>query len=439
MSPLEPDFRILFESVPGLYLVLSPDLEIIAVSDAYLEATKTVRQDILGKSIFVVFPDNPDDATATGVTNLRASLQRVLLKRAADVMAVQKYDIRLPAAEGGGFIERHWSPVNSPVLNADGTVAAIIHRVEDVTDFVRLQREQDERRNMTEALRLRATAMEAEIFRRAQEIARINAELRLEVEHRQAIQAELEAESDKLQRSNTALLDLQHSRDLLSGMIVHDLRNPLTATLGYLELIQHRTAGTAPDIAAYAKGALEVTTVMMTMITGILDVMRMEDGRMTAHPRATDLAVLIGTILQHYQAAGAHHGLTLAYEGPPQLRAVTDDSLLRRVIDNLVVNAIKHTPRGGTIAVSAALDPDAAQIRIAVSDTGEGIAPEDQHRLFQKYGRVENQAMGRSYDTGLGLVFCRMAIDLLHGDISVASQLGAGSTFTLTLPAGDPT
>src|SRR6476620_10281395 len=94
------DFRRLFESVPGLYLVLAPSLTIVAVSDAYLRATMTVRDEILGRGLFEVFPDNPDDPAATGVGNLRTSLERVLRERVPDTMAVQKYDVRRPTSKG---------------------------------------------------------------------------------------------------------------------------------------------------------------------------------------------------------------------------------------------------------------------------------------------------------------------------------------------------
>jgi hypothetical protein len=87
---------------------------IVAVSDAYLHATMTRREDILGRGLFEVFPDNPDDPAATGVGNLRASLDRVRSGRLPDTMAVQKYDIRRPEADGGGFEVRYWSPLNSP-------------------------------------------------------------------------------------------------------------------------------------------------------------------------------------------------------------------------------------------------------------------------------------------------------------------------------------
>lgn len=428
-----PDFRILFEAVPGLYLVLLPDFIIAAVSNEYLKATKTIRPEILGRSIFEVFPDNPDDIGATGTTNLRASLQRVLKTCSPDNMAVQKYDIRLPEAEGGGFVERYWSPVNSPVLDGDGRVQYIIHRVEDVTTFVHLQREQQATEQMTDALRARATVMESEIFQRSLEIAEANRALLQEVERRRTAEVQLLAESGKLRETNATLVALQHSRDLLVGMIIHDLRNPLTASLGYLDLLLGKIPEDQAALRKYAANALTSNTFLMEMINGIIDVMRMEDGKMPVRFARSDVTALIDGKLQQYQGAAAKVGLTLGYRGPRDLIHVTDPVLLGRVIDNLIVNAIKHTPRGGTITIVAEVDAAAGSLTVQVVDSGEGIAPNDLARLFQKYGRVEGQTMGRAYDTGLGLVFCRMAIDLLQGQISVASELGKGSTFTILL------
>ena len=172
-----PDFQTLFQSLPGLYLVLTPDLNIIAVSDAYLSATMTKREEILGRGIFDVFPDNPKDPAATGVRNLRASLQRVLQEKVSDTMAVQRYDIRNPKSEGGEFEERYWSPVNSPVLGSDKEVAYIVHRVEDVTEFMHLKQAEGLREKLTEELRARAENMEAEVYARAQEVQAANQRL----------------------------------------------------------------------------------------------------------------------------------------------------------------------------------------------------------------------------------------------------------------------
>jgi len=177
VSTLRPDFQTLFESAPGLYLVLTPDLKIVAVSDAYLRATMTRRDQILGKGVFEVFPDNPDDPSADGARNLRASLERVLFGRIPDAMPIQKYDIRKPADEGGGFEERYWSPFNSPVFGPQKEVAYIIHRVEDVTEFVHLKQQRTDQQKHTEELRVRARQMESEANSRAREVLETNQRL----------------------------------------------------------------------------------------------------------------------------------------------------------------------------------------------------------------------------------------------------------------------
>src|SRR6202007_2310531 len=182
-----PDFQALFQSAPGLYLVLTPELNIVAVSDAYLRATMTKREEILGRGIFDVFPDNPDDPSATGVRNLRTSLLRVLQDKTSDTMAVQKYDVRKPESEGGGFEERFWSPFNSPVLGSDKEVAYIIHRVEDVTEFVRLKQQTLEQEKLAEKLRTRAGQMEAEVYQRAAEVQEANR--RLEAAYQEMLRA----------------------------------------------------------------------------------------------------------------------------------------------------------------------------------------------------------------------------------------------------------
>lgn len=165
------DFKTLFEAAPGLYLILTPQLDIVAVSDAYCSATLTCRDEILGRPLFEVFPGNPDDPGASGVSNLRASLDYVLQHKAAHTMAVQKYDIRRP---DGVFEERYWSPLNKPVLDAGGDISFIIHRVEDVTGFVNRVKRTEE--------------LEAEMYKRAQEIQRFNEDLQREMQERKQVE-----------------------------------------------------------------------------------------------------------------------------------------------------------------------------------------------------------------------------------------------------------
>jgi PAS domain S-box-containing protein len=217
-----PDFRAYFESAPGMFLVLRPDFVIVAVSDAYLRATMTKREEILGRGLFEVFPDNPDDAHANGEKTLRSSLETVLATRAPHTMAVQKYDIRKPESEGGAFEARYWSPVNSPLLGPDGAVTGIIHRVEDVTEFIRLKQEGNALDKVTEELRTRAGEMEAEIYRRAQEIQTANARLRdLQTE----LEARVESRTAALRASEDRLAKLAASG--IVGIVIADVRGGL--------------------------------------------------------------------------------------------------------------------------------------------------------------------------------------------------------------------
>lgn len=138
-NPVAPEILRAFETVPDLYLILSVDLVILTASEAYLKATLSEREVIVGKLVFEAFPDNPEALQAGGTSNLNVSLQQALSTRKPHQMALQRYDVPRPAGLGGGFEEKYWSPLNTPVLDAEGQVAYLIHRVEDVTERVKTQ------------------------------------------------------------------------------------------------------------------------------------------------------------------------------------------------------------------------------------------------------------------------------------------------------------
>ncbi|WP_326586187.1 PP2C family protein-serine/threonine phosphatase [Streptomyces sp. NBC_01294] len=166
------DHQLLFAATPSPYLVLDPDLVIVDVNDAYLRVTARGRQELVGQYLFDAFPDNPEDPNADGVRNLGASLHRVLRSKEPDTMAVQKYDIPV-VSQPGMFEERWWSPINTPVLGPDGEVVWIIHRVEDVTEFVLSRPGHPQSGTLG-----KREAMEAELYARARELQRLNEELR---------------------------------------------------------------------------------------------------------------------------------------------------------------------------------------------------------------------------------------------------------------------
>jgi PAS domain S-box-containing protein len=163
------DYQKIFEGAPALFLLLGAEesFPILDASDAYLSATYTERDVIVGRPLFEVFPDNPEEQGATGTANLRSSLKRVLADGRPDIMAVQKYDIRRPASKDGGFEERYWSPVNAPVFGPDGRMLHILHRVEDVTELA----------IANQTLSREGESMRLEVMLRGQELQEANRQL----------------------------------------------------------------------------------------------------------------------------------------------------------------------------------------------------------------------------------------------------------------------
>ncbi|MFZ6010451.1 MAG: ATP-binding protein [Bacteroidota bacterium] len=400
LSDSGPNFQTLFESAPGLYLVLSPDLKIVAASNAYVSATMTKRKDILGKNIFEIFPDNPDDPHATGVGNLRASLMRVLQTEAPDAMAVQKYDIRKP---DGGFEERYWSPLNSPVFDRNKDVAYIIHKVEDVTEFVRLKQKGSEQNKITEELKARTEQMEAEIFKRAQQ----------------------------LQVANEKLREAEQVKNDFFANISHEFRTPLSLILGPVESLMSGKYGAVSDEQKRFYSTIYNNVVrLLQMVNSLLDFSKIEAGKMKVHREPTDIALLTRGILNEFESIAGKKKLDLESKIKVQEQYVMIDRyLFERIMFNLLSNAVKFTPDGGKI--TANLITMSNKLYLSVEDTGIGIPESALGSLFQKFTQVESSSIRRFEGTGLGLAMVKEFAGLLGGTVSVSSREGHGSKFTI--------
>lgn len=412
-----PDFKLLFESVPGLYLVLSPELRIIAVSDAYLRATMTRREEILGRSLFEVFPDNPADASATGVSNLRASLNRVLAKRLPDAMAVQQYDIRRPESEGGGFEERFWSPVNSPVLAPDGTLTCIIHRVEDVTEFVRLKERDREQAKHTEELRVRAERMEAEIFQRGQDLQEANRQLR--VANEQARQM-----TEQLQETNTDL-------EAYSYSIAHDLRAPLTIINGFSSLLIHDYAPhLAPEPRRLLKVVADGSVRMSALVEDLLRLSRL--GRQALNKQPVSAVELARKVIEELRAAQAERKVEFRVGDLPMCQA--DPGLLRQVYFNLLSNALKYTRKRDQAIIEVGSRQENSELFYFVKDNGVGFDMQYADKLFGVFQRLHR---AEDYEgTGAGLAIVQRIIQRHGGRIGASAYEDKGAEFFFTLGGG---
>jgi signal transduction histidine kinase/ActR/RegA family two-component response regulator len=390
-----PDFRRLFESAPGLYLVLDPTLRIVAVSDAYLSATMTHRADILDQALFDVFPDNPDDPKATGVGNLRASLDRVVQTGVADTMPIQKYDIRRPATEGGGFEVRYWSPRNSPVLDDAGELSYIIHRVEDVTDFVRLEQLEEQQKVVN-------SEMQVELLQRARELADVN---------------------ERLRRADEA------KSEFLSRMS-HELRTPLNAVLGFGQLLQVDTL-TKPQMENVAQ-ILRSGRHLLDLINEVLDLSVVEAGRLTLSVEPVELDDVVREAVTLVGPNASGRNIALLVESDNACWMIGDRQRLLQVLLNLFSNAVKYNREGGSVRATSGCDENVAWIE--VEDTGPGIPLERLDRLFQPFDRLGMEATSVE-GVGLGLSLSKVLVEAMAGSISVRSVVGEGTTFRLEVPA----
>jgi signal transduction histidine kinase len=416
---LAPNFQALFESAPGLYLVLTPDLKIVAVSEAYLQATMTKRETILGRGLFEVFPDNPDDPAASGVRNLSASLQNVLKNRVSDTMAVQKYDIRRPESEGGGFEERFWSPMNSPVFGPGGEIAYIIHRVEDVTEFIRLKQLENEQSRLTEELRTQTTQMEAEIFLRAQEVQKAN--------------RQLEQANQELARLYEKTKELDQLKTDFFANVSHELRTPLALIIGPTEKLL-----ASNQLSEFARRDLEVilrnARTLLNHVNDLLDVAKLEAGQMTAQYVETDLTDLVRLVASHFETVAEDKNIGYILDIAEAVHSQVDADKFQRVLINLLSNALKFTPVGGRVRCTLKVDLEREKVLLEVADSGAGIRFELREAAFERFRQLDRGTSRRFGGTGLGLAIARDFVELHGGTISIGDAPEGGALFTVEIP-----
>jgi signal transduction histidine kinase len=249
-----------------------------------------------------------------------------------------------------------------------------------------------------------------------------------EVTARVQTQLELRRQQRVLQNNNARLNELDRLRDDLVQMIVHDLRSPIHTLQMSLDLLQKNHVGENIQAAHLIKRAKECVTVLSQMTAQMLDVSRLESGQMPLTKAEADLTETAGLAIDSVAAFGAERHLTL--DAAQRVLALCDADIVRRIIENLLINAIKFTPRHSEVGIRITRDGNMG--RIAVSDQGQGIPKHSQEKIFEKFAQVdsENKRLG----AGLGLAFCKLGVEAHGGRIGVTSAVGRGSTFWFTLP-----
>lgn len=235
-------------------------------------------------------------------------------------------------------------------------------------------------------------------------------------------------------RDITELKKLEKMKDLLTHMIVHDLNNPLTAVLGRLQLLQMTSEGTLTDDQKEdIKQGLLAVNELKTMISNLLDINRMEEGKLTLRYENFNLRDLLQEIVNELMIMAEQEGKRLSLEIAESMpEAKADKELIRRIIANLINNAIKHTPREGRVSVKTFYKDGDKEFYVQVEDSGEGISKEYLVKIFEKFVQLEDKEAKRGH--GLGLTFCKMAVEAHGGRIWVDSEVSKGSTFYFTIP-----
>lgn len=393
------ELNSLFESLPGLYLVLTLDLKIVAVSDAYLKATMTTRAGILHRELFEVFPDNPDDANANGVSNLRASLERVKQNGTPETMAIQKYDVRRP---DGIFEEHYWSPINSPVFGADHQIKYIVHRVEEVTEFV-LRKAQPAGNDP--GLNVLVQRMEAEIFQSSQKLQTANCQL-------EAANKELEA---------------------FSYSVSHDLRAPLRAVDGFSQAVEEDYGPQLPaEGRRYLRTIRKEAQRMGVLIDDLLTFSRLS--RQSMNQQEINLGKLVRDVLEELNSRTPGRQVDIQVGELPFCQG--DTALIKQVWVNLLSNALKYTSKCDAAVVEIGCRFEAGEGIYFVRDNGAGFDMQYAHKLFGVFQRLHRA--DEFEGTGVGLAIVQRIIHRHGGRIWAESELNKGTTFYFTLNKKTP-
>ena len=382
------EFRELFESVPALYCVLSPDLTIVAVTDEFVRAAMRPRDQMIGRFLFEVFPDNPADPH-DGVKNLRTSLERVIRDRVVDTMPLQRYDVRGPESEGGKFEIHYWRPVNTPLFDDDGRLTFIIHAVENVT---------------------------AEVMReQVHEGRQRDAEAAIRAEHAQLVEAV------------TALEAANEELEAFSYSVAHDLRAPLRAIQGfsqalledYASLVDEKGQGYLRRVSA---GALR----MSELIDDLLTLSRISRAPLSRAP--VDLTAIAKDVAAHFERDRAI-GVTVA-DG---MTANADARLMRIVFENLLGNAWKFTANAAKPTVEVGVETVEDAPAFFVRDNGAGFDEAYASKLFAPFQRLHSDK--EFAGTGIGLATVQRIVRRHGGRAWARAAVGEGATFYFTLPA----
>ena len=386
---MDPDLaQLILQDRKIVYAITDRHLNVIEVSGA-LGAFYRGHRSWLERSLLDLVPE------LVGSEN---ALAEVL---AGDPPRFQLPWINRETAEGQTI---YLTVVSLPHRDQRGQIAGLLLLIQDTTETGRLEQRLAQHRN----------------------------ELRL-------LQDRLKQQNLELAAANAELRRLDELKSEFVSVAAHELRTPLSAVFGYVEMLLDEDAGPLTDrqreflevVGKSSQRLLEVTK-------DLLDLTRLEAGRLELALQPQDLPALVEAVAAEFEPQLAAKGQRLTLRAPPDLPpALCDEARAAQIVGNLLSNAVKYTPDGGQIAIRVTHDEKEGFLRVSVADNGVGIPPEDQPKLFSRFFRARSAARTRASGAGLGLHIARSLVELHGGRIWFESALDRGSTFYVTFPAAD--
>ena len=256
-----------------------------------------------------------------------------------------------------------------------------------------------------------------------------------EIHARIQVHLELHQQRKRLQESYDKLRELESLRDGLVHMVVHDMNSPITVISGILEMLRDAPAGKLDEEkTALIEIAQGNSRKLADMISQLLAVSRLEAGEMPLNKSVRNLARIIHEAVQPLVVTSGDRMFKI--EAQPGIDVLCDYGIVQRIIENLAGNALKFTPKNGNVKITLLRNNNEA--RVEVSDNGPGIPREFHQRIFEKFAQVDSKDTKR-FGAGLGLAFCRLAVEAHGGQIGIESEVGQGSLFWFTLPLAEMT
>jgi len=298
----------------------------------------------------------------------------------------------------------HMRMVDLPHRDAQGRITGVLHLVQDVTGLA---------------------ASEHRVLVQEDTVRLLRAELQQRTLELTAAQAELQS--------------LSQVKSTFVSTAAHELRTPLTAMTGYLELLQGNDTSNLTPVQREYLSIIEASTQrLVSIITDLLDVTRLESGRIALVLRPTDLVAVIESTVAEYAAEFAAKELEVTLNLPAGLpEALCDITRARQILNHLLNNAIKFTLSGGNIAVCLDRDAEEGYLLLTVADSGIGIPPAEQNKVFERFYRASNVVYIGAAGAGLGLHLARSLVELHGGRIWLESDVDRGATFYITFPIAD--